>query len=407
MSAPITVIGVGDDGITGLSATARAAFDQATVLAGAKRHLAMLDGADKRRRLPWGKDLGADIEKLSALSEGETVCVLASGDPLLHGIAVRMVAQLGAEAVTVLPSPSAFSLAASRMGWALSDPMLGCLSVHAEPFQALRRVIQPNLRLLILSRDGSTPRAISETLSEMGYPDSPVTVLEHIGVAAEKRTDAIASAGFAEPFANLNTVCVQVIAGPEARPLSLAPGLSDDAFDHDGTITKREVRAVTLAALGPLPGEMLWDVGAGSGTISIEWLRVEPRARAVAFEQDADRLDAIRRNAGALGVPSLEIIAGTFPASLNATHTPPDVIFIGGGVAGDSDVLVAAYDALKPGGRMVVNAVTLQAQAHLITAEEVLGGELVSIGIAKSSKVGTLTALKPAIDVLQWRVRKP
>ncbi len=407
MSAPITVLGIGDDGLAGLSATARMALDQATVVAGAKLHLAMLDASDKRRRLHWGKNLAKGIEKLATLGKSETVCVLASGDPLLHGIAVKMIAQLGADAVTVLPSPSAFSLAASRMGWSLSDPMLGCLSVHAEPFAALRRMIQPNVRLLILSRDGSTPKAIAETLSDMGYPDSPVTVLEHIGGSAEKRTDALASAGFKDTFANLNTVCVDVVAGPEANPLSLAPGLSDDAFDHDGTITKREVRAVTLAALGPLPGEVLWDVGAGSGTIAIEWLRVEPRARAVAFEQDAERLDAIRRNAEALGVPSLEIVAGFFPASLKRQRAVPDVIFIGGGVASDSDVLVAAYDALKAGGRLVANAVTLQAQAHLITAEQVLGGELVSIGIAKSSKVGTMTALKSAIDVLQWRIRKP
>jgi precorrin-6B C5,15-methyltransferase / cobalt-precorrin-6B C5,C15-methyltransferase len=406
MSLPIIVIGIGEDGLDGLGHTARDTLSGATQIAGAKRHLAMLPDSDKRPRHAWGKDLVADIEKLAALADQETVCVLASGDPLQHGIAVRMIDVLGADAVRVLPHPGAFALAAARMGWSLSDPMLTSISVHAEPFAALRRAIQPDVRLLILSRNAETPQAIAATLSDMGYGTSPVTVLEHIGGDQEKRTDGIASAGFKEAFQNLNTVCAHCIPSEDAVRLSHAPGLVDDAFDHDGTITKREVRAVTLAALGPLPGEILWDIGAGNGTIAIEWLRVEPRARALAFEQDAVRLESIRANADALGVPSLEIIAGSFPSTLNDALPKPDVIFIGGGIAGDSDILVAAYDALKPGGRLVANAVTLQAQAHLITAEEVLGGELVSIGIARSSPVGGLTALKPAIDVLQWRVKK-
>lgn len=406
MSLPIIVIGIGEDGLDGLGQTAREALSGATQIAGARRHLAMLPDTDKRPRHAWGKDLVADIHKLAALADQETVAVLASGDPLQHGIAVRMIDVLGADAVRVLPHPGAFALAAARMGWSLSDPMLTCISVHAEPFAALRRVIQPNVRLLILSRNAETPQAISATLSDMGYESSPITVLEHIGGASEKRTDGTASAGFTEVFQNLNAVCVHCVASDDAVRLSHAPGLADDAFDHDGTITKREVRAVTLAALGPLPGEVLWDIGAGNGTVAIEWLRVEPRARAVAFEQDPTRLESIRTNADALGAPMLEIVAGTFPNTLNDELSKPDVIFIGGGIASDSDILVAAYDALKPGGRLVANAVTLQAQAHLITAEEVLGGELVSIGIARSSPVGGLTALKPAIEVLQWRVTK-
>ncbi|MEX0695175.1 MAG: precorrin-6y C5,15-methyltransferase (decarboxylating) subunit CbiE [Rhodospirillales bacterium] len=406
MSLPIIVIGIGEDGPEGLGQTAREALSGATQIAGAKRHLAMLPDTDKRPRHAWGKDLIADINKLATLAEQETVCVLASGDPLQHGIAVRMIDTLGVDAVRVLPHPGAFALSAARMGWSLSDPMLTCISVHAEPFAALRRAIQPNVRLLILSRNGDSPQAVTETLNAMGYGTSPVTVLEHIGGASEKRTDGFASAGFAGSFQNLNTVCVHCIATGDAVRLSHAPGLADDAFDHDGTITKREVRAVTLAALGPLPGEVLWDIGAGNGTIAIEWLRVEPRAHAVAFEQDPARIESIRANADALGVPALKIVAGIFPDTIGDDLPKPDVIFIGGGIAGDSDILVAAYDALKPGGRLVANAVTLQAQAHLITAEEVLGGDLVSIGIAKSAAVGDLKALKPAIEVLQWRTRK-
>jgi len=188
--------------------------------------------------------------------------------------------------------------------------------------------------------------------------------------------------------------------------LSRAPGLPDDAFDQDGTITKRDVRAVTLAALAPKPGEVLWDVGAGNGTVAIEWLRLEPSARAVAFEHDADRAERIRANAENLGVPELDIVEGVFPDALHDDVPDPDVVFVGGGIAANSDMLVAAIDALKPGGRLVANAVTLEAQAHLMTAARVMGGELVRIGIAQSAPVGGLTALKPAIDVLQWRMVK-
>lgn len=335
-----------------------------------------------------------------------TICVLASGDPLNFGAAVRMIKILGADAVRVLPFPSAFSLAAARMNWALSDPMLRTVSIHSRPLDALRRDIQPGAKLVILSRDGSSPDAVAEMLNGMGYGQSPVTVLERIGGDAEQRTDALAAGGFDRDFDNLNTLCVECVASDDAVRLSRAPGLPDEAFEHDGTITKREVRALTLAALAPKPGEVLWDVGAGNGTVAIEWLRAEPSAKAVAFEHDAARVARIRANAAKLGAPEIVVVEGAFPDAVDEDLPRPDVVFIGGGVAGNNDLIVHAYEALRPGGRLVANAVTLEAQNVLMTGGKVMGGELVRIGIAHAAPVGDLTAMKPAIDVLQWRITK-
>lgn len=406
MSGVVAVLGIGEDGLAGLSQTAREILDTATVIAGAKRHLAMLPDDDTRERRAWSKDLVGDISKLGEAATSETICVLASGDPLCHGIAIRMIDVLGKGAVRVIPHPGAFSLAAAHMGWSLSDPMLRTISVHALPLAALRRAIQPEVKLLILSRNGSSPKDICETLKDMGYSNSPVTVLERIGGDNEARADALAKDGFKQDFDNLNTVAVSCVLDDGVSALSRAPGLPDDAFDHDGTITKREVRAVTLAALAPKPGEVLWDVGAGNGTIAIEWLRVEPAARAVAVEHDAERLERIRINADNLGVPELEVVAGMFPDALTDIANPPDAIFIGGGISEDTDVLTTAYDSLKPGGRLVANAVSIEAQGHLMTVARVLGGELVRIGISQAAPLGRLTAMKHAIDVLQWRVVK-
>lgn len=406
MSGVVTVIGIGEDGLAGLSQAARDILDTATVIAGAKRHLSMLPEDDTRERRPWSKDLVGDISKLGAAATSETVCVLASGEPLCHGIAIRMIDVLGADAVRVMPHPGAFSLAAARMGWALSDPLLRTVSVHAQPFGALRRSIQPGIKLMILSRNGSSPADIAEALKDMGYGRSPMTVLERIGGDKETRTDSIADDGFEREFDNLNTVAITCVADDGVTALSRAPGLPDDAFDHDGTITKRDVRAVTLAALAPKPGEVLWDVGAGNGTIAIEWLRAEPAARAVAIERDPERLKRIRINAENLGVPELEIVEGVFPDAPSEITNAPDAIFIGGGISEDADVIATAFDALKPGGRLVANAVSIEAQGHLMTALRVLGGELVRIGIAQAAPVGRLTAMKSAIDVLQWRVTK-
>lgn len=406
MSHPVTVIGIGDDGLDGLSVSARTLLDDATFIVGAPRHLEMLSPDDARARLQWSKDLAGDIEKLGLHRDTHKICVLATGDPLMHGIAVRLIERYGTDQVHVHPAASAFSLAAARMGWSLSDPMVSCVSVHAKPFEALNRYIHTGVRLLILSRDGDTPAQIAALLVERGFGKSTVTILERLGGTAEKRHDLIASESAPGTIDNLNTVAVDCISGADGATWSLAPGLPVDAFDHDGTITKPEVRAVTLAALAPKPGETLWDIGAGNGTVAIEWLRVEPRSHAVAIERDGVRAARITKNALALGVPELHVIQGDFPIVKDQDLPAADVVFIGGGIVGGGDVLADALNVLKTGGRLVANAVTLEAQAKLIDAQQVHGGSLVKIGIATSGSVGPHLGLKPALDVLQWRMTK-
>jgi len=406
MSNRISVIGVGDDGLDGLSVSARKILDNATYVVGGGRHLDMLAPDDTRDRLQWSKNLADDIESLGPLMVSHNICVLATGDPLMHGIGVQIIERFGADQVSVYPAPSAFSLAAARMGWSLSDPMVSCLSVHAKPFDALNRAIHAGVHLLVLSRNGETPEQIMTLLTQRGFGKSRVSILERIGGSAEKRSDLVADDKAPKDIDNLNTVAVECVPDEDATIFSLAPGLPDAAFDHDGTITKPEVRAVTLAALAPKPGETLWDIGAGNGTVAIEWLRVEPRAHAVAIERDTERVGRIKTNAAQLGVPELLVIESEFPVSADQDLPAVDVIFIGGGIVGNDDLIAHAIDALPARGRLVANAVTLEAQAKLIDAQLRYGGDFVKIGIAKSGSVGPHTGLKPALDVLQWRMTK-
>ncbi len=402
MSGIVTVVGIGEDGLAGLADAARAVIRSADLLVGADRHLALVPERDGQARMPWGKDIAGVVERIGVERERKSVVVLASGDPLRHGIAARLIHRFGAEAVSVLPTVGAYSLAAARMLWPLDDPMLACVSVHALPFEGLVPFVQPGARLLILSRTGETPADVARLLVARGFGDSAMTVLERMGGASERRVDGAAGGDWSGSFDNLNVIAVRCVAGPDALRLSRAPGLPDDTFEHDNNITKREVRAVTLAALGPLPGETLWDVGAGNGTVAVEWLRLEPSAKAVAVERDAARAARIETNASGLGAVSLTVVVGDAPGVL-ADLPAPDAVFIGGGIAEHPDLIDVSRAALRPGGRIVANAVTLEAQAVLQGAAARMGGELVRIGISRAEPVGGFTAFKSAIDVLQWR----
>lgn len=402
----IIVIGIGEDGVDGLSQASRSALASASIVYGGPRHLAMLSDAAPQERIAWSKDLGADLERMAALYEQKSVAVMASGDPMLHGIGVRIVERFGIDNVHIIPSSSAFSLAAARMGWPLGDPMVKCISVHALPFESVLRMVQPNVRLLILSRDKETPERLAKQLVEVGYGGSRICVMERMGGEHERKTVNLAMHGFAEPFDNLNTIAVTCVPDAGLKPLSRAPGLPDDAFEHDNTITKQEVRAITMAALAPKPGEVLWDVGAGNGTVAIEWLRAEPSAFALAFEEKPERSARIIANAKRLGTPELQVIEGHFPPPVDGFEPSPDAIFVGGGIAADNDLIRYCMRALSVSGRLVANAVTLQAQTTLTAAHAEWGGELVSIAIARSAEVGPHQAMKPSIEVLQWRGRK-
>jgi precorrin-6Y C5,15-methyltransferase (decarboxylating) len=333
---------------------------------------------------------------------GRAVCILATGDPFSYGIGATLSTHIAADEIVCLPAPSAFSLAAARLAWPLQTTT--CLSVHGRPLELLIPHLQPGARLLALSWDARTPADVARLLIARGMGASRITVLERMGGPHERiRTSDAASAGFTDVDA-LNTLAIEVAAAPGARIVPLSQGLADDLFEHTGQITKREVRAVTLSSLSPRRGELLWDIGAGSGSIGIEWMLAHPENRAVAIEPRAYRIALCARNAAAFGVPDLRVVAGRAPEAL-ADLPPPHAIFIGGGA--DDAVLDAAIAALPGNGRLVANAVTLETEARLAVRHATLGGTLTRIEISRAEAVGGFTGWRAAMPVTQWSWVKP
>jgi precorrin-6Y C5,15-methyltransferase (decarboxylating) len=396
----LSIVGIGDGGLDDLSARARALVDGAEVLIGGERHLAMIPD-DGRERLAWPTPLSALFDDMRA-RRGQRVCVLATGDPMHYGVGTTLLRHFPVEETIVVPSPSAFSLAAARMGWSLPD--CECLTLHGRPMADLQRFIQPGARLLILSQNGRTPGQVASALVNRGFGPSPMVVLDHMGGAEEARREGSAADWHGE-IADLNTIAVDCVAGPDARPLSIVPGLPDDVFEHDGQITKREVRAVTLSALAPLPGQLLWDVGAGCGSVAVEWMRSHMSCRAIAVESKPARGRLIQWNAGALGVARLEMVGGEAPQALDSLAAP-DAVFIGGGVTADG-VLEACWHALKPGGRLVANVVTLEGERVLGQWREQHGGELLRIAVERAAPMGGFTGWQPQRAVVQYVGVKP
>lgn len=397
MSPWITVVGMGEDGMESLGPAARAAVETADVLAGGERHLAKVPGTGAER-LTWGAGFPAALDRI-AEKKGKRVVVLSSGDPMSFGVGAMLGERFGVDAVCVLPVPGAFSLAAARLCWPLADTET--LTVHGRPVQAIALHFAPGARLLILSRDGDSPGRIAETLRDHGFGPSPMTVFENMGGAGEARKVGTAGDWPHPRSADLNTVAVECRAGDDATAWSRAPGLPEDAFEHDGQITKREVRAATLAALAPLPGQMLWDVGAGSGAVAIEWLRSGVSLRAVAVERDPGRCAAIARNAAALGVPGLRLLEGTAPQALDGLEPRPDAVFAGGGVSRDG-LLEACWAALGSGGRLVANAATIEAERRLLDFQQGHGGGLVRISVQRLGDIGGYHGFRPLMPVTQY-----
>ena len=396
----LTVIGIGEDGLDGLSRAARMLIEQAEVLVGGERHLAFVPKG-RAERLMWRQPL-ADTLPAIAAHEGRRVVVLASGDPLWYGVGALLLHRFGREAVLVVPAPSAFSLAAARMGWPLAE----CtpLTLHGRPLARLAPFLAPSARLLILSEDGATPAAVAALLTERGWGESALTVLERMGGPRERRIEERAGSWSESRVADLNTVAVECVAGRSARILSRLAGLPDGAYRHDGQITKRVVRAATLAALAPLTGETLWDVGAGCGSIGIEWLR-GGGGRAIAIERDPARLALIAENAAMLGVPELDIVPGEAPAALADLPTP-DAVFLGGGT-GVPGVFEQVWSRLRPGGRLVANAVTVASEARLAAWHAQHGGRLTRIAVSEAEPLGGGHAWRPLMPVTQLCVSKP
>ena len=400
MSPWLTVVGIGEDGFAGLGKNARRALLGASRVIGSQRQLDLLPACIRAERQTWPRPFAL----APVLAEGNTpTCVLASGDPMLFGVGASLARVVAREDMQVLPAPSSFSLAAARMGWPLQDVVT--LSVVARPVAALNAHLHSGVRLLVLSNDASSPAIIARLLREQGFGPSRLTVLEHLGGPAERRVEASANDWNDPPVAALNLIAIDCLADASARPLSRIGGLPDSAFEHDGQLTKRDVRAVTLARLAPLPGQLLWDVGAGSGSIGIEWMRTWPSCRTLAIEADEGRQQLIERNRDALGVPGLQLIRGKAPQALAGLERP-DAIFIGGGVTREG-VLDTCWQQLKPGGRLVANAVTLQSEMLLMSWRERHGGELTRIHIAQAQPLGEFDTWRQALPITLLDVTKP
>ncbi|MCW2541359.1 MAG: cobL [Frankiales bacterium] len=397
MSDPITVVGIGADGFAGLTDEARVALTAAGVVLGSARQLALLPPlAAEFVALP--KPLRANLAQTVARHSGQGLCVLASGDPMFFGIGSTLVDLLGPRRVQVIAHPSSVSLAAARLGWPLERCVVA--SIVGRPIERLITQVGPGRQLLILGSGPDSPAAVGRLLTDLGYGSSELTVLAELGGPDEQLESGPASNWRGQPAAALHVIAVRCVAGPDVRTFATTPGLPDEAFDHDGQLTKRDVRAITLSRLAPGPGELLWDIGAGAGSIAVEWARADLSCRAVAIERDAERFERIRRNALALGVPDLQVVCGSAPAAL-AGLPAPDAVFVGGGVTVPG-VLDAAWRALPGGGRLVANAVTLESEAVLLDWQRRVGGELTRVEISRPSPVGNFTAWRAALPVTVW-----
>lgn len=395
----LAIVGIGEDGVDGLAASTRALVDSAEILAGGTRHLSHISRAHPAQRLAWTTPFDRSVAALRE-TEGRRVVVLASGDPMHYGVGATLARELPEAIAAVIPAPSAFSLAAARLRWPLHE--VDCLSLHGRPAETLYLHVSPGARLLILSADADTPARVAGMLTARGYGPSRISVFERMGGAQEARRDALAHQWGDGPVASLNTIAVECVAGPGAARLARIPGLPDDAFEHDGMITKREIRAVTLAALAPQPGQLLWDIGAGSGSVAVEWMRAG--GRAIAVEHDRDRAAMAARNALTLGVPQLDVVVESAPAALAGLEAP-DAVFVGGGIT-TAGVFDRCWNALVPGGRLVANAVTIEGESALAALRREHGGDLVRLAVSRLSPVGTRHGWRPSMTVTQWSVDK-
>ena len=438
----ITVIGIGEDGLSGLSPVALKKLENAEIIVGGERHLQMLRAGGQmlraggqmlraggqtlppggqtlspgeQTRMDWSAGFGKTLDIIEQ-KRGSHIVVLASGDPMYFGIGATMARRFGGRALNVIPAVGAVSLAASAMGWSLPD--VSVTTIHGRPAQNIIYHLAAKAKIIALSNGAESPAEVASILSEHGFGPSKITVLENLGGKNENRIDGLAD-GMADgwgvdksdggEFSPLNTLAIECIAGPGVQGLSHLAGLVDDAYEHDGQITKREVRAITLAKLAPVSNEMLWDIGSGSGSISIEWMRAGKNLRAIAFEKDAVRAKNINTNAFNLGVTRLKVVEGSVPDVLTEINDAalPDAIFIGGGLSKNSNIINVAWDALKPGGRIVANAVTIKSEAVLFNFADEVAGELSRINIERQEKIGGQVSFRPLKAVTQLVAYKP
>jgi precorrin-6Y C5,15-methyltransferase (decarboxylating) len=398
----LSIVGIGEDGADGLSPIARRLITSAELVVGGARHLELAGDLVCGRPLAWPSPMSDAFGEIRR-HRGRSVVVLASGDPFHFGVGKQLAAFVPEGEFVCLPQPSAFSLAAARMGWSLQDVAL--VTLHGRALQGIVRYLQSGARILALSWDGATPGKLAELLDARRMGQSRITVLEAMGGPRERIRHAAAANFDIKEIVALNTIAIEVIAEPQAAIIPLATGLDDALFEHDGQLTKREIRAVTLSSLAPRHGELLWDVGLGAGSIAIEWLLRHPSLSAIGIEARSDRADRAARNAAALGVPELQIVQDSAPEAFVGLARP-DAVFIGGGMM-DDGVFEEVWAALKPRGRLVANAVSLETETRLAEYFRRFGGDLVRLQVARAEQVGTMFGWRPAMPVTQWRVSKP
>lgn len=398
MTAWLHIIGIGEDGLDGLTANARACIASADYIVGGKRHHGLI-GACAAKQINWPSPFDALTSELQAL-RGKNVVVLATGDPLWFSVGNRIAASFELDEVRFYPHVSAFQLASSKMGWALQDAT--CLSVHGRPIERIKPHLQNGQKLLLLTSNGAAVAEIAAMLTNLGFGPSKLIALANMGGADEVRFDGIAQ-NWTHDVPDLNTVAVECKTLPNTQTLPVGYGLPDSAFLHDGTMTKQDVRAVTMAKLMPMPNALLWDVGCGCGSVAVEWMRSANNARAIGIEARADRREMALKNAQNLGGFNLQLIAGKAPEGLNGLASP-DAIFIGGGLS--AEVFDLCYAALKPMGRLVCNAVTLGSEQVLLGKYTALGGSLTKLQFAQASPIGGKVGWKPAMPVTQYSLVK-
>jgi precorrin-6Y C5,15-methyltransferase (decarboxylating) len=401
MSKWLTIVGMGEDGYDGLSTKARQALQAAEVVVGSERLLGFLPPQSAEIH-QWPQPFSAVVERITPLRGRRTV-ILATGDPLNYGVARKLLSFIPFAETEIIPHLSAFALAAARMGWSLPD--CDTLTLHGRDAATIEAFIQPDVRLIVLTADATTIPEVARRLAARGFGQSLITVLENMGGAREGQVSFVASKVPARTFSDLNTLAIHCVAAPGAQVFSRLAGLPDEAFIHDGQMTKREVRAATLASLSPAPDQLLWDVGAGCGSIAIEWMRSSRGCEAIAFEANDGRSRMIAENADRLGTPRLSIVTGTAPAAL-AGQARPDAVFIGGGL-GDPGLFEASWEALKPGGVMAANVISIEGELHLYDLHDKHGGDISRIEVSNLTRIGPLRALRPRMAVTHWRTRKP
>ncbi|MFC3123564.1 precorrin-6y C5,15-methyltransferase (decarboxylating) subunit CbiE [Pseudoroseomonas globiformis] len=401
MSDPwLSILGIGEDGVEGLVPSAQSLLRGAEAVFGGARHLALAAPLIRGEAHPWPSPMTDGYPTLLA-RRGRPTAVLASGDPFCFGVGATLARQVPPTEFLCIPAPSAFSLACARLGWAGQD--CATISFCGRPLEPILPLLQPGARILALSADATTPSAAAALLTRHGFGSSRIHLLEALGGPCERIQAATANTFDFIP-GPLNLLAIEVVAGPEARILPLSTGLPEWLFEQDGQITKRETRAITLAALAPRQGELLWDIGCGSGSVAIEWLLRHPTLRAIGLEPRPDRAARAARNALTLGTPGLRILEAAAPEGLEGLPQP-DAVFIGGGC--NPTVLHAAWTALRSSGRLVANAVTLETEAALIAAHAEWGGSLTRIGIERLDKVGTRHGWRPLMTVTQYAAAKP